>query len=424
MLGNPYTPPHSFTHTGKRSARFMLGLCNALPLDASKLQKAGCIPFVSKDINKRTQPGAILPDVQSIFVVGVEYADTPVCDDTCTKALDNERCHRVAELSHIGVGEDYHIRVREILDDVVFCLQDFCSGIGSNITSGDTADSTFPGEQVPLIPELSPQYLEDTQGHKASKNIRLSRKPRNAHENVSELGSIFMRLNEFPMKSITHTGANVLQSYSYREHSNISHTLSYKILVDSPTLDERALALRAGIGFFGKHGLIISEEFGTRFNIGLLLTSLPLQYAENFLQMYGDATGSCTMLQTLRSCPQNCNKCIAACPNQALTASSNGINPLDYTKCISYLTQKKQLTVAEESMLHGQLYGCDICQKVCPFNKHVSWTKVEISPDDWILMTDEEFKEKYANSAIVWRGADILRRNAKLAKRTTNFANP
>ena len=165
----------------------------------------------------------------------------------------------------------------------------------------------------------------------------------------------------------------------------------HKILVDSPTLDERAFAERAGLGFFGRNGLIISPRFGTRFNIGLLLTDIP----------------SATTKHELKQCPDDCRRCIQACPTGALRKS--GI--LNTKRCISYLTQKENLTPEEQALIGNQLYGCDVCQNACPFNSF--YTPVSIDPKKWMAMTDDEFATEYGHTSILWRGASILRRNAQ-----------
>jgi len=185
----------------------------------------------------------------------------------------------------------------------------------------------------------------------------------------------------------------VLESLAATISAHTSHT--YKILVDSPTLDERAFAQRAGIGFFGCHGLIISPKFGTRFNIGLLLTSAVLPQNRPFV---------------LLACPSDCSRCITACPTSALSKG----RPLDTARCLSYLTQKKILTAEEEMMVShgGQLYGCDICQDACPFN--APRKRVYVNLQDWCDKTDDNFTTEYGHTAMLWQGADILRRNAKL----------
>ena len=175
-----------------------------------------------------------------------------------------------------------------------------------------------------------------------------------------------------------------------------------KILVDSPTLCERSLAVRAGLGFFGKNGLVVSPQYGTRHNIGLMLTDIP---CEDLLLRYCDSPTPAK----LRSCLPGCDLCIRACPNGALADGK----PLDASRCISYLTQKKELSAEEEKLLHGQLYGCDICQNACPFNEkaELEW----VNPASLIEMTDGEFMEKFGHTAMMWRGAGMLRRNAGLA---------
>ena len=170
-----------------------------------------------------------------------------------------------------------------------------------------------------------------------------------------------------------------------------------KILVDSPTLDERAFAHRAGIGFFGRNGLLISPKFGSRFNVGLLLTSIPFTPAEQTQQN-----------TPAQSCPPNCKLCITTCPTNAL--KSNG---LDVSRCISYLTQKDDLTTEEKLQLNNQLYGCDICQDICPFNQPQE--KHHINPKEWLTINDETFTKKYGTTAMLWRGTKILRRNAQAA---------
>ena len=184
-------------------------------------------------------------------------------------------------------------------------------------------------------------------------------------------------------------------------HLAESHeNLKFKILVDSPNLDERAFAHRAGIGFFGRNGLIISEKFGTRFNIGLLLTNIPLNSTEETQKE-----------KIFQGCPEDCRLCIDACPGNALQhLEQNGINP---DVCISYLTQKQEnLTEKEKSLIGNQLYGCDICQDVCPFNKIENG--VQINPQEWLISSYEALHEKYAHTAMMWRGTEILRRNAKI----------
>ena len=161
-------------------------------------------------------------------------------------------------------------------------------------------------------------------------------------------------------------------------------------------MDERAFAHRAGLGFYGRNGLIISPVFGSRFNIGLLLLDIPI------------ATAAETAPLSPR-CPPTCRLCIDACPGGALRPGL----PMDTKKCVSYLTQKRDWA-GEEAALHGQLYGCDICQDVCPFNAPTQ-NKTYVNPWEWLEMDDEQFAQKYGHTAMLWQGAALLRRNAQAA---------
>jgi len=181
------------------------------------------------------------------------------------------------------------------------------------------------------------------------------------------------------------------------QHGGFAH----KILVDSGTLDERAFAVRAGIGFIGRHGLVVSK-FGTQFNIGLLLTTIPMDIVAGYV--VGDIATKTV------ECSDNCNLCIDACPTGALRKNQ----PLDFSRCLSYLTQKKELTAEEEILLAqgGQLYGCDICQNACPHNlpREIN----HVNPSEWLHKSDADFASEYGNTAMLWQGAHLLRRNAKL----------
>jgi len=172
-----------------------------------------------------------------------------------------------------------------------------------------------------------------------------------------------------------------------KQHYDFKH----KILVDSPNLDERAFAVRAGLGFLGRNGLVISQKFGSRFNIGLIVHDIKCFDVEGF--DYKNQP-----LQDV--CPPNCRLCINACPSPS--------------SCISYLTQKKELSADEEILLvrGNQLYGCDICQNICPHNAECETNF--INPRIWLSMDDEALAEKYSYTAMLWQGTAILRRNAHI----------
>ncbi|MCL2501183.1 MAG: DUF1730 domain-containing protein [Defluviitaleaceae bacterium] len=273
----------------------IISVCDATPL-AREPYAAGFVPFVNKDLEKRTSPAATLQDVKSIILIGCGN-DNP---ESTQPGVNNPKKH-LAELSSLGQNTDYHTRVKALLIELV-------------------------------------------------KTLKKSR------------------------------------------HFN------HRILVDNPGLDERALAVRAGLGFYGRHGLVVSPRFGSRFHIGCLLTDIPLK----------DLNLPETRVDSLKECPPDCNRCISSCPTGALKPDGK----FDVSRCISYLTQKDTLTLEEEGLLVNQLYGCDICQDACPFNAPRGKTWVD--PHDWLAMSDDAFARLYGHTAMMWRGAEVLRRNARV----------
>lgn len=176
-------------------------------------------------------------------------------------------------------------------------------------------------------------------------------------------------------------------------------------MVDTGALSDRAVAQRAGIGFYGKNCAIISPEFGSWIYLGELITNIPFRPDTPVTEDCGD-----------------CTKCLDACPTGALVEP--GV--LNAQRCISFLTQTKGF-VEEEFMLKigNRLYGCDTCQVVCPKNKGKSWNhRPELQPDPetakplllpLLDISNREFKERFGNSAAAWRGKKPIQRNAVIA---------
>jgi epoxyqueuosine reductase len=177
-----------------------------------------------------------------------------------------------------------------------------------------------------------------------------------------------------------------------------------KVYVDTGPIMDKAWASRAGLGWQGKHTNLITKEFGSWVFLGEILLDIELEYDEPM----ADACGTCTA-------------CIDACPTQAI------VEPyvLDSTKCISYLTIEHRGEISKQLSEHfeGWIYGCDICQDVCPWNRFQKQTREEVflprelnkAPDlsDAANLTQEEFTVRYKKSPIKRTKREGLARNAK-----------
>ena len=174
---------------------------------------------------------------------------------------------------------------------------------------------------------------------------------------------------------------------------------------DSWDLNERYLAVAAGLGFVGDNHLFISPKFGSFVFIGVILTDCRIEKSN---QCENKCIG--------------CGKCIEACPGGAISKGG----AFKEERCISHISQKKGELTEEETQLildGGLIWGCDICQNVCPYNKNAPYTQIEEFRDDKITelyidenMSNREFRKKYADRAFSWRGKQPLERNQKILK--------
>jgi epoxyqueuosine reductase len=176
-------------------------------------------------------------------------------------------------------------------------------------------------------------------------------------------------------------------------------------MVDTGALSDRAVAERAGIGWSGKNCSIITPELGSWVYLGEIITDLPFPPDTPVL----DGCGDCTL-------------CIDACPTGALV----GPGQLDAKRCISFLTQTKDIIPLEfREKIGNRLYGCDTCQQVCPKNKGKNFTHhPELTPDPEQVkplllpildMSNKQFKAFFGSTASAWRGRKPIQRNAVLA---------
>ena len=186
----------------------------------------------------------------------------------------------------------------------------------------------------------------------------------------------------------------------------------YRVLVDENDHVDREAAVRAGVGFYGKNTMLITRRHGSWVVLGTLVTDVELEHSPR-LEL---DCGSCTL-------------CIEACPTGAL--DEPGV--LDSTRCLSYWTQAPA-PIPEEyrSELGAQVYGCDICQDVCPWNRGIEKRRAGQAPDrdlephvslvEWLEASNEELRERYDRLYFPRNDPRYLRRNALVA--LGNSADP
>ncbi|MGI6554247.1 MAG: tRNA epoxyqueuosine(34) reductase QueG [Bacillota bacterium] len=175
----------------------------------------------------------------------------------------------------------------------------------------------------------------------------------------------------------------------------------YRAAVDSVPLVERALAHRAGLGWYGKNNLLINPDYGSWFVIGELLTNIPLEPDAGPEENCGD-----------------CELCLKACPTGALVEPYK----IDAKKCLSCLTQVKEPVPAGlREKFGGSIFGCDICQEVCPKNRQLYGTGKNVETGNFTEfltalfdISEIEFKGRYGTAGFAWVGTELLRRNAAL----------
>ena len=171
---------------------------------------------------------------------------------------------------------------------------------------------------------------------------------------------------------------------------------------------ERIWAVKAGLGWIGKNSNLISPVHGSFVFIGILIIDSELHYDT----------------QIIESC-ETCDKCITACPTGAI------ISPkvIDARKCISYLTieYKSPIPVKYHEKFNTQIFGCDICQDICPWNTNLKKHKVtefdpepellEMTKQDWYNLNENHYNKIFKNSIIERIGFPGLKRNIDFVRK-------
>lgn len=181
-----------------------------------------------------------------------------------------------------------------------------------------------------------------------------------------------------------------------------------RAFVDSAPVLERAWAQKSGLGWKGKHSLLIQKNKGSFFFLSELILDLEL---ENDVSFKTNHCGKCT-------------RCVDACPTQAILPN----NTVDGSKCISYFTieLKDELPAAMKGKFEDWMFGCDLCQDVCPWNRfskpHSEETfkpksaLLEMTKKEWEEITEDVFKKVFKKSAVKRTKFSGLTRNIKFLK--------
>ncbi|PQB05150.1 tRNA epoxyqueuosine(34) reductase QueG [Aureitalea marina] len=182
-----------------------------------------------------------------------------------------------------------------------------------------------------------------------------------------------------------------------------------RAFVDSAPVLDKAWAAKSGLGWMGKHSNLLTKQMGSFYFIAELIIDLDLDYDTPVT----DHCGSCTA-------------CIDACPTQAI------VEPyvVDGSKCISYLTIELKESIPEgfRGKMDDWIFGCDVCQDVCPWNRfsqshreplfNASPQLLSMTRTDWMDLTHDVFEELFPRSAVKRTGYEGLRRNIRFADET------
>jgi epoxyqueuosine reductase len=207
-------------------------------------------------------------------------------------------------------------------------------------------------------------------------------------------------------------GAGRLPRYAWRDaYAELREKLDelgrrlggeYRVLVDANQHVDREAAARSGVGFYGKNTMLITRRHGSWVVLGTLVTDVELEPTPPL----GLDCGDCTL-------------CIDACPTDALETAGT----LDATRCLSYWSQAPAAVPVEyREELGAQVYGCDICQDVCPWNRGIEKRRDSVRPGEahvslveWLSLDPDELSRRYDRLYVPRNDGRWLRRNALIA---------
>lgn len=193
---------------------------------------------------------------------------------------------------------------------------------------------------------------------------------------------------------------------------SVEHDTESRSFVDSGPVLEKAWAVEAGLGWQGRHSIVINSKIGSFFFIGIIILNIKLAYDRPFKDNHCG----------------NCRLCIDMCPTGAINENAT----IDTRKCIANLTIENRGPIPEEIIpkLGGRVYGCDKCQEVCPWNKKAEPNKIPefelsaelelMTAEDWGKLSREEFKRLFKGSVIARRKYEPFMRNVSIVINSGN----
>ena len=230
---------------------------------------------------------------------------------------------------------------------------------------------------------------------------------------------ISVLINYFPTQLQSDPDAPIISKYAYGRdyHLTVKEKLNDlliliqqeispcrgRVFVDSAPVLEKLWASIAGLGWIGKNSLLISKEYGSYVFIGELIIDLELAYDTTFPN---NLCGSCS-------------RCMDACPTGAIVAP----HIVDARKCISYNTieNKDEIVPDLRHQIGNHIFGCDICQDVCPWNKKVKANQsaefkpidglLEMNLADWMNLDQSKYSKMFRHSAFERAGFSLIKRN-------------
>ncbi len=257
--------------------------------------------------------------------------------------------------------------------------------------------------------------------HWMERSVPLRKDPGLLVKNAATVISLL--LNYYTPEMQEDPSAPVISKYAYgKDYHRVVKKMLKKLLtyireempgvngrgfVDSAPVMEHAWASRAGLGWIGKNSLLLNKQLGSWFFISEIIIDREIEPDKPVMESCG-----------------NCRLCIDECPTHAINLNRT----VDARKCISYLTieNKEDLPVELKDAFYNRVFGCDICQEVCPWNRKAGTHNVEslrpgenllkMSRKEWEDMDEEKFHNLFEGSAVKRAGFQGLKRNIDFLK--------